>query len=128
MRWSGVDPASPAGVARRARFEAYAKAVPGGFAIKRDPHFRDQFKRQVETGERHKLELDLWQVLADLRCPTLVIRGKRSDMFEAATIPRVVASNPCIRLVEVDAGHNVAGDNPDAFDRAVRLFFAKFGL
>jgi pimeloyl-ACP methyl ester carboxylesterase len=124
MRWSGVDPASAAGAARRARFEAYAKPVPGGFAIKRDPYFRDQFRRQVETGERHKLELDLWQVLADIRCPTLVVRGARSDMFAAATIPRVAAANRRIRLVEVDAAHNIAGDNPDAFDRAVRGFLA----
>jgi pimeloyl-ACP methyl ester carboxylesterase len=126
MRWSGIDPASAAGATRRARFEAYAKPVPGGFAIKRDPFFRDQFRRQVETGERHKLELDLWQVLADLRGPTLVVRGSRSDMFAAATVPRVLAANRCIRLVEVDAGHNVAGDNPEVFDRAVRLFLEKF--
>jgi pimeloyl-ACP methyl ester carboxylesterase len=126
MRWSGVEPGSAAGAARRARFEAYAKPVPGGFAIKRDPFFRDQFKRQLETGERHKLEFDLWQVLAEIRCPTLVVRGTRSDMFAATTVPRVMSANRRIRLVEVDAGHNVAGDNPAVFERAVRLFFEKF--
>ena len=90
--------------------------------IKRDPHFRDQFRRQVETGERHKLEMDMWQVLGRIACPTLVIRGARSDMFVAAAAPKVLAANPHFRLVEVDAGHNVAGDSPEAFHAQVRRF------
>ncbi len=122
MRWSGIDPASAEGALKRPRFEAYLKPVPGGLMIKRDPHFRDQFRRQVETGERHKLELDMWQVLGQIACPTLVIRGARSDMFVAAATPKVLAANPRFRLAEVDAGHNVAGDNPDAFHAEVRRF------
>jgi len=122
MRWSGVDPDSAAGAARRARFEAYAKPVAGGFMIKRDPYFRDQFRRQVETGERHKLELDLWDVLRQIRCDVLVIRGSRSDMFAATTIPRMAEANRRVQIVEIDAAHNVAGDNPDAFVRVVRGF------
>ena len=120
MRWSGLDPDSAQGAQKRPRFEAYLKPVPGGWMIKRDPHFRDQFRRQVETGERHKLELDMWQVLGQIACPALVIRGARSDMFVAAAAPKVLAANPHFRLVEVDAGHNVAGDNPDAFHAEVR--------
>jgi pimeloyl-ACP methyl ester carboxylesterase len=125
MRWSGIDPATPAGVARRARFEAYAKPIPGGYVIKRDPYFRDQFKRQVETGERHRLELDMWEVLRGIGCPVLVVRGARSDMFAATTIPRVAATNPRIQIVEVDAGHNVAGDNAPGFDLALRKLLTK---
>ncbi len=122
MRWSGIDPASPQGEQKRARFAAYLKPVAGGFMIKRDPHFRDQFRRQLETGEKHKLGLDLWQVLAQIACPTLVIRGARSDMFAAATVARVLAANPRIALVEVDAGHNVAGENPEGFLEAAGRF------
>lgn len=122
MRWSGIAPDSPQGTVRRPRFEAYLKRGPGGAMFKRDPHFRDQFRRQIETGERHKLGLDMWQVLGEITCPTLVIRGSRSDMFATATVPRVVASNPRISLVEIDAGHNVAGDNPDGFHREARSF------
>jgi pimeloyl-ACP methyl ester carboxylesterase len=122
MRWSGVDPTSAEGRRQHARFEAYVKPVPGGFAIKRDPHFRNQFRRQIETGEKHKLGLDMWQVLADIRCPTLIVRGTRSDMFVAAAVPKVAAANPRITVVEVDAGHNVGGDNPDALVSRVRAF------
>ena len=124
MRWSGIDPSSEIGRRRRGRFEAYAKPVEGGVAVKRDAYFRDQFRRQLETGERHKPGVDLWEVLRQLDCPTLVIRGKRSDLFAAETVPKVAAANPRIRIVEVEAGHNVAGDNCEAFARETRAFIA----
>jgi pimeloyl-ACP methyl ester carboxylesterase len=98
--------------------------VPGGFAIKRDPHFRDQFRKTLATGERPRLGVDMWQALAELRSPTLVIRGARSDMFAPETVERVKAANPRIRLTEVDAGHNVAGDSPTGLVAAVRPFLA----
>ncbi len=126
MRWSGIDPASPQGTAQRARYEAYLKPVAGGLAIKRDPHFRDQFRHQLETGEKHKPELDLWEVLGQIQCPTLVIRGGRSDMFGGATVPKMLAANQRITVVEVDAGHNVADDNADAFVTEVRSFVGQF--
>jgi esterase len=124
MRWSGVDPSSAAGQRQRARWDAYLKPVSGGYAIKRDPYFRDQFRRQIETGEKHKLGLDMWQVLAAIKCPTLIMRGARSDMFVPAAEPRVAAANPGFKIVEVDAGHNIAGDNPEAFEQEIRLFLS----
>ncbi len=116
--------ADPADAKKRARFEAYLVSVPGGFAIKRDPHFREQFRKQLATGERAKLGVDMWQALAELRAPTLVIRGAHSDIFAPETVPKVKAANPRIQLVEVDAGHNVAGDNLAGFVGAVRPFLA----
>jgi pimeloyl-ACP methyl ester carboxylesterase len=109
---------------KRARFEAYLAPVAGGFAVKRDPHFREQFRKILATGERPKLGVDMWQVLAEIRTPTLVIRGARSDLFAPETIERVKAANPRIQVAEVDAGHNVAGDNLAGFLGAVRPFLA----
>lgn len=116
--------ADPKDAKKRARFEAYLAPVAGGFAIKRDPYFRDQFRKSLATGERPKLGVDMWEALAELRMPTLVIRGARSDIFAPETAERVKAANPRIRHVEVDAGHNVAGDNLAGFLAAVRPFLA----
>jgi len=113
-----------AGPERRARFEAYLKPVPGGFAIKRDTHFRDQFRKTLETGERAKLGVDMWQVLGELRMPTLVLRGARSDMFAPENAAKVRAANPRIQLAQVDGGHNLALDNLPGFLAAVRPFIA----
>ncbi|HTO47319.1 MAG TPA: alpha/beta hydrolase [Burkholderiales bacterium] len=121
MRYFGVPKDSP----RRVRFEAYLRPVPGGVQVKRDLHFRDQFRRVKETGERPKQGVDMWQTLGELACPTLVVRGAQSDMFAPETVAKVKAANPRIDLVEVDGGHNVAGDNPQGFLAAIRPFLAR---
>jgi len=122
MRYHGIDPASAPGKDKRARFEAFLKPVAGGFQLKRDLYFRDQFKRVLDTGEKTKLGVDMWQALSEIACPVLVIRGAQSDMFAPDTVPRVKAANPNITLVEIEGGHNVAGDNPAGFATAVRTF------
>lgn len=127
MRFFNVDPASPQGAQKRPRFEAYLKLVEGGFAIKRDPHFRNQFRRVLETGERPKLGVDLWAALGRIACPILVIRGRRSDMFAEETVARVKAANPRLQLIELETGHDVAGGDPAGFERAVRAFLDSLG-
>ena len=122
MQYHGIDPASAPGKAKRARFEAYLRPVDGGFQLKRDLYFRDQFKRVLETGEKAKLGVDMWQALAEIRCPTLVIRGAQSDMFAPETVAKVKAANPNFDVVEIPGGHNVAGDNPEGFVATVRAF------
>jgi len=122
MRYFGVEPESPAGKAGRARFEAYLRPVAGGVQLKRDLHFRDQFRQIKDTGERPKLGVDMWQVLAELACPVLVLRGAQSDMFAAETAAKVAATSVRLRVVEVPGGHNIAGDNPDGFLAVVGPF------
>jgi pimeloyl-ACP methyl ester carboxylesterase len=124
MRYFSVDPHSPAGAAKRERFEAYLRAVAGGYAIKRDPHFANQFRRLLETGERPKLGVDMWQVVAEVPCPILALRGTRSDMFAAETKPKLLSANPRAQLAEIDAGHNIGGENPEGLLAAVRPFLA----
>ncbi len=121
MRYFGVPSDSP----KRARFEAYLRPVPGGVQVKRDLHFRDQFRRAKDTGERPKQGVDMWQVLGELACPTLVIRGAQSDMFATETVDKVRAANPRIRVVEVDGGHNIPGDNPQGLLAALRPFVSE---
>ncbi len=83
-------------------------------SVKRDPFFRDQFKRVLAGGERPKLGVDMWQVIGEVRCPILSVRGKRSDMYAAETVGKMKAANPRLQVVEVDAGHDIAGENEAA--------------
>jgi esterase len=106
----------------RPRFEAYMKPTGSGFIVKRDPHFRDQFRKALETGERPKLGVDMWQVLGEVRCPILSLRGARSDMYAPEMKAKMQAANPRMQVAEVDAGHNIANDNPQGFLAALRPF------
>jgi esterase len=105
----------------RERFENYLTA---DLSVKRDAYFRDQFRRLLETGERPKLGVDMWQLIGEVRCPILSMRGARSDMYAAETVEKMKAANPRLAVVEVDAGHNIAGENPQGFVTALRPFLA----
>lgn len=125
MAHFGIEPGSEKAQRARARFEAYLRPVAGGYSIKRDVHFRDQFRRTLETGERPKLGVDMWKILGDVRCPILVVRGTASDMFAAETVEKVRAANAHIQLVEVAAGHNIPGENPTGLASAIRSFLTQ---
>jgi len=122
MRYFSADPDSPADAAIRRRFDAYTRKVPGGVSIRRDPYFRAQFKRQLETGVAPRRDVDLWQLLSEVRSPVLCLRATRSDLFARQTLEKVESSNPRIRTQEIAGGHNLVGDNPEAVLAAVRPF------
>ncbi|MEQ1946985.1 MAG: alpha/beta hydrolase [Bryobacteraceae bacterium] len=122
MRYFNLDPESEAGRKKRARYDAYLEPVDGGFAIKRDPFFRDQFRRTLETGEKPKLGVDMWAALGKVACPILEIRGARSDMFATESVPKVLAANAGLKLVELDTGHDVAGGDFPGLVHQIRNF------
>jgi len=109
----------------RPRFEAYLKKSGDRYIVKRDTHFRDQFRKILETGERPKLGVDMWQLIGEVRCPILSMRGARSDMYATETVQKMKGANPRLQLAEVDAGHNIAGENPQGFLAALRPFLDK---
>ena len=98
---------------RRRRMEAYLAKTAGGYAVKRDTFHRDRFRKALE-GAAAAAGPDMWAALAAVRCPVLAIRGRRSDMFAAETVARVMDANSRISMAEIDAGHDLAGDAPEA--------------
>jgi pimeloyl-ACP methyl ester carboxylesterase len=105
----------------RKRFEAYLKPVPGGFVVKRDSYFQELFK----SGQRPSHGVDMWQLLGEVRCPILSMRGSRSDMYAPETVAKMKAANPRLQVVEVDAGHNIAGENPAGFLKEISAFVSR---
>jgi esterase len=103
------------------RYQHYLKNL----AVKRDPYFRDQFRRVLAGGERPKLGVDLWQLIGELRCPILSVRGARSDMYAAETVAKMKAANPRLEVAEVDAGHDLAGDNPSELIKVLKAWSSR---
>ena len=67
----------------------------------------------------------LWEAVAKITCPTLVVRGGNSDIFADQTMREMQQVIPNCEIVTVpDAGHLVAGDNPVDFLAALRSFYA----
>jgi pimeloyl-ACP methyl ester carboxylesterase len=68
----------------------------------------------------------LWDIVARVPCPTLVVRGEQSDIVSAATVERAARTLPHGELVTVSgAGHSVPGDNPEGFFEAVMPFLRR---
>ena len=121
MRYFKVDPKTASDKVR-ARFEAYLMPQEGGLIPRRDLHFKENFRKIRDEGMKQDHGADLWECLGRVQCPTLVLRGKSSDMFAPETVDKVKSTNPKITLVEVDGGHNIPGENPEGLKQAVKSF------
>jgi pimeloyl-ACP methyl ester carboxylesterase len=64
----------------------------------------------------------MWGLIGEVRCPILSLRGTRSDMYAPESVQKMQAANPRLQVVEVDAGHNIAGKNPQGFLQAVKTW------
>lgn len=72
--------------------------------------------------------VDLWACVEALRCPTLVIRGGRSDFLPVETCEQMAKRQPLLRWREIpDAGHYAHDDDPTMFDSLVADFIAGRG-
>jgi pimeloyl-ACP methyl ester carboxylesterase len=72
---------------------------------------------------------DLWPAVRALDCPTLFIRGMRSDFLPAATLQAMRDSNAHVRTAEVaDASHYVHDDQGETFNRLVTAFLDSLAI
>ena len=66
---------------------------------------------------------DMWETLRSITCPTLVVRGAKSDVFAEETGRRMAETIPDCRFVTVpDAGHTVPMDNAPGFLKVLQTF------
>jgi len=113
-----VDP--PASRSRLSREAAWlTRRTPRGrFVWKHD-------YRQAGRGSRLKAAdtAGRWATVRALECPTLLIRGERSDILDAGVARRMVAAIPDAELVTIaGAGHYLHRDRPRLFSAAVGRF------
>ena len=73
----------------------------------------------VEPGSRDWM----WEYLERIVCPALVIRGAQSLTLLSKVSRQMVAILHSGKTIEIErAGHFIMGDNPEAFEEAVRQF------
>lgn len=121
-------PATPEGL----RSVLRADAESGRWRWHWDPRFLDG-KLQV-LDEAHgelraeQVRRELEAAAANVRVPTLVVRGERSDLVTPEAVRALVDIIPGARYIDVaDAGHMVAGDDNDRFTAAVVRFLLEAG-
>jgi pimeloyl-ACP methyl ester carboxylesterase len=106
----------------RARAERALKPVEGGVMLTRDPDYTNRIPQGDGAKEPALREVDVWAELAKVQCPATVVRGLQSDRWTPEILDRLATEFPQVRIVEVDAQHDVAHGAPDALVDAVRAF------
>lgn len=87
-----------------------------------DPQFLTGDRRPAATRNPDRLRAAARAV----RAPTLLVRGRKSELVTAEGVKEFLALVPHARFVDVaEAGHMVAGDQNDAFTEAVRDFLSE---
>ena len=87
-----------------------------------DPRFVDGTRRPTPSKQPQRLLL----AAERLRVPTLLVRGRMSDVVSEAGAAEFLAHARHAEFVDVTgAGHMVAGDRNDAFSAAVTGFLAR---
>ena len=118
--------AQPAALARMAR-HGMRKREDGRYERKIDPAFHAA-RGELTAAEAEALEKktakELWDALARIPCPALVVRGAASDVLDPDIAERMAEEAlPNARLAVVArAGHSVMTDNPEGFSEAVSKF------
>ena len=68
----------------------------------------------------------LWEMIGTVTCPTLVVRGERSDVVTPESAAALASALPDGESVTIaDAGHTVQGDNPRGLAEALEPFLRR---
>jgi len=106
--------------AREQRLRSMLKVLPDGGYTWRYDHAGIVATRLHPDPAR---VVDLRPHVAQLACPTLVLRGGRSDYLQNASAQAMADANPNIQWKEVpDAGHYIHDDQPAIVAGHVRAF------
>lgn len=92
------------------------KSDTGVYVWKMDPAIRTTVAPQPAT--------DPWEALKGIQCPTLILRGAKSDVLSSSIAARMVEALPGAQLVEVPGvGHAPVLTEPEAA-KALEAFLA----
>ncbi len=101
----------------RRRLTGQTQTLPDGkLGWKFDPEIREQRINGTAAPA-----VDLWPALERITCPTLVVRGKETDLLPRESAQQMIDTLAQGTLVEIErAGHMVFEDNPSDFIAAVQ--------
>ena len=104
---------------RRSLMQNLRRLPNGKLTWKHDRRHRTSF----DAAEWARRRAGLWNEIPKITCPTLVVRGARSDVFHDEDAQKLAETLPRGEWVRVeDAGHTVQGDNPKALVVELRRF------
>ncbi len=119
------NPRRPLEIIRKYTVMYNLKQLPSGkWTWKYDTYFSEGHSR----GDVKQMEQELSTEVKKISCPTLLVKGAESDVLSLDGARLLQAAVPGSEFALIPgAGHSVMGDNPPAFEAAVREFYQKKG-
>lgn len=112
-------------VLRRSLFYNLRQLPIGKWALKHDQRRASEEASRIATEQRERIKGELTKII----CPTLIVRGGKSDVLSDEGADRFARMLPKARWVRVEgAGHNVQGDNPRGLLDAMVPFLREIDL
>jgi pimeloyl-ACP methyl ester carboxylesterase len=112
-------------VLRRSLFYNLRQLPTGKWSLKHDQRRASDDSWRIAAEQRERILSDV----AKINCPTLIVRGGKSDVLTDEAAERFAHMLPHARWVRVEnAGHNVQGDNPRGLLDAMNPFLRDLGL
>jgi pimeloyl-ACP methyl ester carboxylesterase len=113
------NPRRDAKLLRRSLQHNLRQMPDGKLTWKHDRRHRAKFDAEEWARRRQ----NLWTDVPRITCPTLVVRGARSDVFHDEDAEKLTGALPRASWVRVEnAGHTVQGDNPRGLVAELRRF------
>jgi pimeloyl-ACP methyl ester carboxylesterase len=110
---------------RRSLFYNLRQLPTGKWSLKHDQRRASAEAARIASDQRERLAREL----SKISCPTLIVRGAKSDVLSDEAAARFARMLPQARWVRVEhAGHNVQGDNPRGLLDALASFLRELGL
>jgi pimeloyl-ACP methyl ester carboxylesterase len=108
--------------ARYPSYETLQHAIHHSLKSREDGRLVWKWDPSMRTKPR-VAEPDMWPMLQNIDCPTLMVRGNDSPAIDPEVAERMIQVLPNGKLVEIKcAEHSVHEDNPKAFNIAVLNF------
>jgi pimeloyl-ACP methyl ester carboxylesterase len=108
----------------RERAQAALVKVEKGYMLKRDPDFQNTKPQGEGASLPQRAPRDVWQDLAAVKCPTMMLRGLRSDRYTPEILARINRDYPRIEWATANSQHDVADQAPQELVAAIRKFAA----
>jgi pimeloyl-ACP methyl ester carboxylesterase len=122
-RFARINNTPRIGLDRERAVNALIK-LDNGYMLKRDPDFQNTRPQGEGANLPQRAARDVWQDLAAVKCPIMIVRGLRSDRYTPEILARINRDYPNIEWATVNSQHDVADQAPQELVAAVRKFSA----
>jgi pimeloyl-ACP methyl ester carboxylesterase len=90
--------------------------------LKRDPDNGNTTPQGEGASLPRRAPRTVWQDLAAVKCPTMLVHALRSDRLDPTTLGRIGTEFKQIAITEVDCRHDIPNEQPEALLAHVRKF------